>query len=107
MADVSPTVTDVPARRRYEARDAGAEGTVAGFAEYLLAGEMVVFTHTEVDPSYEGRGIGSALVRASLDDVRSRGMVVLPLCPFYKGWIQRHPEYEDLVYRRPPSSVTD
>lgn len=107
MADVSLTVTDVPARRRYEARDAGADGKVAGFAEYMLTGEMVVFTHTEVDPSYEGKGVGSALVRASLDDVRSRGMVVLPLCPFYKGWIQRHPEYTDLVYQRPPSTATD
>ncbi|WP_017559052.1 GNAT family N-acetyltransferase [Nocardiopsis baichengensis] len=107
MADVSLTVTDVPARRRYEARDAGAGDAVAGFAEYLLAGEMVVFTHTEVDPAYEGRGVGSAIVRSSLDDVRSRGMVVLPLCPFYKGWIERHREYADLVYKRPESTATD
>jgi len=103
--ELRPEVTDVPSRRRYEARLP--DGAVAGFAEYLLAGEMVVFTHTEVDPAYEGKGVGGAIVRASLDHVRSRGLVVLPLCPFYQGWIHRHPDYQDLVYRRPESKVTD
>ncbi|WP_040711040.1 GNAT family N-acetyltransferase [Nocardiopsis potens] len=103
--ELRPEVADVPARRRYEARLP--DGTVAGFAEYLLAGEMVVFTHTEVDPAHEGKGVGGAIVRASLDHIRSRGLVVLPLCPFYQGWIARHPDYRDLVYNRPESRVTD
>jgi predicted GNAT family acetyltransferase len=98
------TVTDRPAERRYEARDGAA---TAGFAEYIRTDEMVVFTHTEVDPSYEGKGVGSALVRGALDDVRTQGLSVLPLCPFVKGWIQRHREYADMVYRQPPSRVTD
>ncbi|GAB3482537.1 GNAT family N-acetyltransferase [Nocardiopsis coralliicola] len=106
MAEVSLEVDDVPSRHRFEARDTGAD-QVAGFAEYMLAGNMVVFTHTEVDSAYEGKGVGSALVRASLDSVRARGMLVLPLCPFYKGWIQRHADYQDLVYQQKPSSVSD
>nr|WP_246422557.1 GNAT family N-acetyltransferase [Nocardiopsis mwathae] len=99
------TVIDVPERKRYEARDAA--GGTAGFADYIVTDEMVVFTHTEVDPVHEGRGVGGSLVRGALDDVRARGLAVLPLCPFVKGWIRRHPDYADLVYRTRPSSVTD
>ncbi len=89
-------VTDVPERRRYEVT---ADGEVAGHAEYILTDELITFTHTEIDPAFEGRGLGGALVRAALDDVRSRGLAVLPLCPFVKEWIGRHREYADLVYR--------
>ncbi|GAB2526438.1 GNAT family N-acetyltransferase [Nocardiopsis aegyptia] len=88
-------VVDARDRRRYEIT---ADGKVAGFAEYILTDELVTFTHTEIDPAFEGRGLGGALVRAALDDVRSRGLKVLPLCPFVKGWIQRHRDYADLVY---------
>ncbi|KOX10247.1 GNAT family N-acetyltransferase [Nocardiopsis sp. NRRL B-16309] len=88
-------VVDARERRRYEIT---ADGKVAGFAEYILTDGLVTFTHTEVDPAFEGRGLGGALVRAALDDVRSRGLKVLPLCPFVKGWIQRHRDYADLVY---------
>jgi uncharacterized protein len=91
-------VADRPDQRRYEIT---ADGEVAGYAEYILTGELVTFTHTEIDPAFEGRGLGGALVRGALDDVRSRGLAVLPLCPFVKGWIQRHREYADLVYRSP------
>jgi predicted GNAT family acetyltransferase len=52
-----------------------------------------------VAPEFEGEGVGSALVRTALDDWRKEGRRVLPLCPFAKGWIERHPEYADLVSR--------
>jgi predicted GNAT family acetyltransferase len=91
-------VVDRPDQRRYEIT---ADGEAAGYAEYILTGELVTFTHTEIDPAFEGRGLGGALVRGALDDVRSRDLAVLPLCPFVKGWIQRHREYADLVYRSP------
>ena len=103
-------MTDVTVERddeglRYVARVDGAE---AGFAQYQLTHELVVFTHTEVDPGYEGQGVGSALVRWALDDVRADGTrTVLPLCPFVKAFIGRHREYVDLVYGAPASSVTD
>ena len=89
---------------RYEAR-VGAE--VAGVVDYQLARDLIVFTHTEVDPAYEGQGVGSALARAALDDVRGTDRKVLPLCPFIKGWIEHHREYVDLVYGTPPSRVID
>ena len=88
------TVRDVPDRRRYEAV---ADGRRVGLAAYRRNGRTVVFTHTEVDPSAEGHGVGAALARAALDDVRARGLSVVPLCPFIKGWIDRHPDYADLV----------
>ena len=97
-------VQDAPERQRYEAlRD----GEVLGFAAYQKAAELIVFTHTEVDPSLEGKGVGGALVRAALDDVRGLGLKVLPICPFVQGWMLRHPEYVDLDYRQPPSKVAD
>jgi predicted GNAT family acetyltransferase len=101
-------VTEVrnnPDQRRYEAVD---DGVVIGFAVYQLTDEMIVFTHTEVDPAFEGRGIGSLLARAALDDVRVTGeRRVLPLCPFIKAWIGRHREYVDLVYGAPVSTARD
>lgn len=93
MADV--TVTDVPDAHRYEAR---VDDALAGVAEYTLAGTRVVFTHTEVEPAFEGQGVAGALARRALDDVRDRGgLEVVPVCPFVAGWIMRHPEYAPLV----------
>jgi predicted GNAT family acetyltransferase len=89
---------------RYEAL---VDSKTAGFAEYQLTKDLIVFTHTEVDPAYEGQGVGSALARAALDEVRGTGRKVIALCPFIKGWIGRHREYVDLVYGAPPSTATD
>jgi hypothetical protein len=91
---VEPTVTDVPDRSRYEVRDGE---RVLGFAAYQRRDGQVVFTHTEVDDGGQHTGLGGRLVRAALDDVRGRGGTVVPRCPFVAGWIQRHPEYQDLV----------
>lgn len=97
-------VIDVPDRQRYEiVRD----GTTLGFAAYQKAKQLIVFTHTEIDPSVEGQGIGGHLVQGALDDVREQGLPVLPICPFVHGWMVRHPEYADMDYRSPRSQVTD
>jgi predicted GNAT family acetyltransferase len=97
-------VVDAPERQRYEATR---DGAVLGFAAYQKANELIVFTHTEVDRSLEGQGIGGALVRGALDHVRNLGLRVLPICPFVQAWMARHPDYIDLDYRRPTSKVTD
>jgi predicted GNAT family acetyltransferase len=89
------TVRDDPARARYEAWTP--DGRLAGFAAYQLVADLVVMTHTEVDPAYEGQGVGTALVRGALDDLRGHGLRVRPLCPFVSAFIGRHPEYADLV----------
>ena len=88
------TVTDVPEAGRYEAR---AADRVLGLAAYRRHGDRVVFTHTEVDPDAGGSGVGSTLVRGALDDVRAHGLRVVPRCSFVRAWIERHPDYADLV----------
>lgn len=98
-------VSNVPAELRYEARDGE---TLAGLAAYLLTqNHLIVFTHTEVESGYEGNGVGSQLAKAALDDARTRGLGVVPLCPFIKGWIERHPDYADLVHELPVGSARD
>jgi predicted GNAT family acetyltransferase len=96
------SIDDNPRRNRYEAtvRAAGTDvAEVAGFVDYSVQGRLVIFSHTEVDPAFEGQGIGSALVRAALDDVRRQGRRAVPVCPFVSSWIDRHPDYADLVTR--------
>jgi uncharacterized protein len=88
------TVRDVPEESRYEIRDGD---RVLGLAAYQRRGDTVVFTHTEVAPDVGEDGLGSRLVRAALDDVRSKGGSVVPQCPFVRGWIERHQDYADLV----------
>ncbi|GIH25435.1 N-acetyltransferase [Acrocarpospora phusangensis] len=88
------TVADNPGAQRYEIL---VDGGVAGFAQYRLRPGKIVFTHTEIDAAYEGKGLGSSLARAALEAVRERGLAVAPVCPFFAGYIKRHPEYADLV----------
>jgi hypothetical protein len=91
--------------KRYVASVAGHPAAVA---EYMTTQELVVFTHTETDPSFEGQGVASQLVGWALDDVRSQGLAVLPLCPFVKAYIGRHmDEYGDLVYQSRTKTVHD
>ena len=58
---------------------------------------VILMPHTEVDDDQEGMGVGSALARRALDDARASGQRVRPQCPFVRGWIDHHPDYEDLV----------
>ena len=90
-------VTDAPDRNRFEAHDAN--GALAGFLQYIRSDGLVVYPHTEVDPAFEGRGVGGDLARAALDDARARGLQVKASCPFVAGWMVRHPEYKDLEQR--------
>ncbi|MFD7285422.1 GNAT family N-acetyltransferase [Streptomyces sp. NPDC059863] len=98
-------VSDAPGAKRYEARVDG-KAEVAGVAEYIRTTELIAFVHTEVSPEYEGRGVGSALARTALDEARAANLRVLATCPFFEGWIARHPEYQDLLYQS-RSKVSD
>ena len=88
-------VRDNPAQARYEVLS---DGALAGFAQYRLKDTRITIFHTEVDPEFEGRGLGSQLARAALADVRDRGLELVPLCPFFARYVRRHPgEYLDPV----------
>jgi predicted GNAT family acetyltransferase len=91
MAD---EVRDNADERRYEI---SSDGELAGWLAYGSRPGLIALVHTETLPEFEGKGLGSKLVRGALDDARARGMEVLPFCPFVNGWIERHPEYADLV----------
>lgn len=85
---------DNPARHRFEIL---IDDSLAGFAAYQQRPGVVIFTHTEVDPAFEGKGVGGTLARAALDQVRARGDKVVARCPFIAAFIERHPEYQDLL----------
>ncbi|GAA3515900.1 GNAT family N-acetyltransferase [Actinocatenispora rupis] len=91
---MTSTVVDRPDTTRYEIR---VDDATAGFVEYHLFRDEIAFLHTEIDPAYEGKGLGSQLARYVLDAARERHLAVLPYCPFIRGWMTRHPEYLDLV----------
>jgi uncharacterized protein len=73
------------------------DGGPAGRVDYRRRGSTIELAHTEIDPKFEGRGLGSVLVRGALDAARSGGLAVLPYCPFVRRYIDRHREYLDLV----------
>jgi uncharacterized protein len=87
-------VVHVPEKNRYELR---LDGKLVGLASYRRRNGRISFTHTEVDPSCEGRGFGSKLAAAALGDAAREGLRVRPLCPFIAHYIRKHPEYEKLV----------
>ena len=89
------SITYVPSRQRFEARTR--DGETLGVLYYRREGDVVVFTHTEVEDEYEGEGVGSQLARVALDQVRSEGLTVDPQCPFVRSWIDKHEDYQDLV----------
>ena len=63
-------------------------------------GDTTVFTHTEIQPEFEGKGLGSVLARAALDGARDTGLTVVPECLFIRGYIESHPEYTELLESR-------
>lgn len=81
-------------RSRYEVF---LDGRLAGIADYEVRGDVVVFPHTAIAPELQGQGLGTVLVQGALDDVRSSGRRVVPLCWYVAQFVDEHPEYGDLV----------
>ena len=93
MADLPPVVMN-ETTHRFELT---VDGETA-FAEYTLLHDALVLPHTVTPTKLEGRGIGSALAKAALGYAREHGLKVKPFCPFMAGYIQKHPEWQDLVH---------
>ena len=66
--------------------------------EYQLTGSIITFTHTEVPPAYEGHGIAGKIAKVALEYAKDHNLKVLPLCPYIKAYILRHPEYKSITY---------
>lgn len=88
------TFKDNAAAQQYELY---VDGRQAGHAEYRPLPGARELPHTELDDQYGGQGLGSRLVQFALDDLRERGLKVIPTCPFVADYIGKHPEYQDLV----------
>ena len=89
---------DSPDQDRYELR-AGDE--LIGIVAYKPGDGEITLEHTEVDPAHEGQGHAATLARGALDDARSRGLRVVPSCPYIASYVEKHPEYAALVVTRP------
>jgi Predicted acetyltransferase len=87
-------VLDVAEWSRFEIH---ADGKLAGYSNYKLAPGRITFTHTEIDDTYAGQGLGGVLVRAALDAAFKRRLAVVPECPFVRSFIAKHPEYAEQV----------
>ena len=86
-------VRENKAQHRFE-MDVGGDLAVA---HYSLASGVMTLTHTEVPPALQGQGIGSRLVRGTLEAARAQGLKVVPRCSFVSAYLGRHPEFNDLV----------
>lgn len=89
----STEVRDNPARHRYELVVDG----VTAFVTYERQPGRIVLVHTEVPDALAGKGVGSRLAKGALDSIRAAGMKLVPQCPFIARFIEKHPEYRDLV----------
>lgn len=98
MTDDDIRIEDHPELGRYVLT---VDGRDAGVMTYHDASGRRVVEHTEIDPAFEGRGLGSRLARHVLDDIRSQGLRVVPRCPFLASFLDRHPELRDDVERDP------
>jgi predicted GNAT family acetyltransferase len=90
---MNDTVSNNPAQQRYEL---AVDGHFAA-SYYEIADGVITFVHTEVPPELGGKGIGSKLIKGALDQVRAEGLKVIAQCPFVKAYIEKHPEYTDLL----------
>ena len=96
MAEQEIAIVDNADKKQYEARIGD---RVVGFSRYGRVQDRVVFLHTEVDESMEGRGVGSRLAAEAIADVRAKGLRITARCPFIAAWLERHPEHADLIAR--------
>ena len=95
-------VVDNPEAKRYEL---WLGETLAGVILYRPRPDALALVHTKVEPAFEGRGLGGKLVAGALDDVRRRGLLIVPLCPFVRSYLERHPADADLIASGPVRSA--
>lgn len=88
-------VDAAPSRQRYELFDGD---TMIGMTVYGLPDSgHVDFVHTEVDPEYSGRGLAGVLAEFAIKDVQSQDKRIIPHCPYMRGWLRKHPEFDTIV----------
>ena len=86
-------IVDNAARSRFELEEQG----LTAFADYHLRGDHLVIPHVEAPPALRGTGAAGRLMTGVLDLIRERGLKVVPSCPYAAAFIQRNPQYQDLL----------
>jgi uncharacterized protein len=84
-------VRDNPEELRYELVD---DDQVVGELIYRRYPDRILLVHTDIPPALEGQGLGSRLVAGALDDARAKGLRIVPVCPFVRSYLRRHPEQQ-------------
>jgi uncharacterized protein len=102
MVSVRPEETRVVDNAGAQRYELWVGDTLAGQIVYRSREGALALIHTEVSEDFEGQGLGGKLVAGALDDLRERGLRVIPICPFVRSWLERHPEQADLVASRVP-----
>ena len=72
--------------------DIHVDGELAGFANYKLKEGSIVFPHTEIDPQFGGKGLGTTLIEYALNEIAKENLSVEPICPFVSKYIGKNPE---------------
>ncbi|MEM8616033.1 MAG: GNAT family N-acetyltransferase [Pseudomonadota bacterium] len=94
MAEYTVEREDSPAGGRYVVRLSGAEAEMT----YSRAGtSRIIIDHTGVPDSLRGLGVGQRMVEQAVQDARREGFKIIPLCPFAKATLEKHPEWQDVV----------
>lgn len=99
---MEPTIINADAAQRYEAR---LGDDLAGFLDYKVLPDRIALIHTEVLPEFQGHGIGAALAKFAFDDARRRNLVVIVICQYVRSYVERHPETQDIVIGKRPTST--
>ena len=89
-----PDIRDNPEAHRYELP----VGKDVAVVTYNLSGQNLMITETLVPEALEGQGIASRLAKHVIDDARQRSLLILPVCPFFSAYLQKHPEHADVVH---------
>lgn len=93
MSNDTPQVRHNEQQNRYEVEVDGKRAIL----EYRDAGGVRYYTHTKVPSALEGHGVGSMLAKVALDEAQDAKLTIVPLCPFVRGYIEKHQQYQPLV----------
>lgn len=74
------------------------EGKQGGIMTYSMARDVMIIDHTEVDPAFEGKGLGKKLVFAAVAYARENNLKIKPLCPFANAVFKRTEEIRDVLF---------
>ena len=102
MSDDVITIEHIHEPERFQI---AVNGEVAGFTQFVDDGGKRIFFHTSIHEAFGGRGLAGQLVTEALDQTRAAGLPVVALCPYVKGFIEKHEEYADLAVAATPQAI--